>query len=227
MKRFIPAFFLLFCAAQYLYAVPETINDLTAVKGTQVKLTWTAPDDGEGVACEAYLLKYSTYQLTNDAQFDLATEYQQQWVPQDPGNEEVKLLTGFLPDMQYYFFLRSSDGSEWSAISSTGTNYTVSYIVWSSDVTDATCGIALGDYDGDGDLDQLIGNQSEVNRVYRNEGDGTFTIAWSSEETDGTLSVAWGDYDNDTDLDIFVGNNWEANRVYKNNGDSTFTLVWT
>jgi hypothetical protein len=65
-----------------------------------------------------------------------------------------------------------------------------------------------GDYDADGDLDILLTGDSDVDdvsKIYRNNGDNTFT-----EQTSITLqgvcysSVAWGDYDNDGDLDILL-----------------------
>jgi hypothetical protein len=83
---------------------------------------------------------------------------------------------------------------------------------------------AWGDYDNDGDLDILItgGSGSElVSKIYRNNGDTTFTEQlgiclpglWYS-------STACGDYDNDGDLDILLtGQNVNGNkvsRVYRN-----------
>jgi predicted nucleotidyltransferase len=87
--------------------------------------------------------------------------------------------------------------------------------------------IAWGDYDNDGDLDILltgyIGNNVNVSKIYKNNGDGIFveqtTISLSGVQQG---SVAWGDYDNDGDLDILLtGSN--SSRIYKNNGDGTFT----
>lgn len=69
-----------------------------------------------------------------------------------------------------------------------------------------------GDYDNDGDLDILLAGNSNtgaISKIYRNNGDNTFT-----EQTGISLigvissSVAWGDYDNDGNLDILLtGNN--------------------
>jgi len=83
--------------------------------------------------------------------------------------------------------------------------------------------VAWGDYDGDGDLDILLTGNSDggyVSKIYRNNGDNTFT-----EQTGITLqgvyqsSVAWGDYDNDGDLDILLtgdSGSGEVSIIYKN-----------
>ena len=91
---------------------------------------------------------------------------------------------------------------------------------------------AWGDYDNDGDMDVFVANENnQLNGLYRNEGDGTFTrILSGAIFTDGgdSFGASWGDYDNDDDLDLFVAN-WsnENNFLYENNGDGTFTKVTT
>jgi hypothetical protein len=64
-----------------------------------------------------------------------------------------------------------------------------------------------GDYDNDGDLDLYVSNLGQPNRLYRNEGDGTFTdVAPRLGVTEPIQSFAcwWWDYDNDGRLDLFV-----------------------
>jgi len=89
--------------------------------------------------------------------------------------------------------------------------------------------IALGDMDGDGDLDVAVGNEYQQNRVYLNNGDGTFTPIGNDfgPSDDRTRTLALGDVDGDGDLDIAVGNGGQQNRVYLNNGDGTFTTSTT
>jgi hypothetical protein len=89
-------------------------------------------------------------------------------------------------------------------------------------------GVAWGDYDSDNDLDLYLANFGSANRLYRNEGNGTFTDVGASSGTGDTgagIGVAWGDYDNDTDLDLYLANFGGGNRLYRNNGDGTFAEV--
>jgi uncharacterized repeat protein (TIGR01451 family) len=71
------------------------------------------------------------------------------------------------------------------------------------------------------------------NKLYRNDGDGTFTdrSAFAGvDDPQDTRGSDWGDFDNDGDLDLFIqvagtpaGNG--RNLLYHNNGDGTFTNV--
>ena len=91
--------------------------------------------------------------------------------------------------------------------------------------TDNTHSIALGDVDGDGDLDVLAGNSSQTNKLYLNNGSATpfsgVTGADVGSETDRTYSIALGDVDGDGDLDVVAGNYTQTNRLYLNNGSAT------
>ena len=68
-------------------------------------------------------------------------------------------------------------------------------------------GSTWGDYDNDGDQDLYLSNYASENRLYRNNGDGTFTdVAPELGVTEPIESFpAWfWDYDNDGWLDLFV-----------------------
>jgi hypothetical protein len=100
-----------------------------------------------------------------------------------------------------------------------------------------SAGVALFDYDNDGDIDIYFLNGAALkgttyekppkNALYRNEGNFKFTDVTASSGTGDTgfgLGVTVGDYDNDGDPDLYL-NNYGPNVLYRNNGDGTFTDV--
>jgi len=90
---------------------------------------------------------------------------------------------------------------------------------------DTSWGVALGDVDGDEDLDVIFANYGQ-NRLYLNNGAGVFTDATSTNlpaDSDDSFAVALGDVDGDYDLDIIFANRDEQNRLYLNNGAGVFT----
>ncbi len=103
---------------------------------------------------------------------------------------------------------------------------------------DMGSGAAWGDYDGDGDFDLYVCNfagpltmdpaKSGVgNKLYRNNGDGTFTDVTKEAGVDFrgySMGAAWGDYDGDSDLDLWV-TNFGTSILYRNDGDDTFTDI--
>jgi len=99
-------------------------------------------------------------------------------------------------------------------------------------------GVAVFDYDRDGRPDIFFVNGAPIdtltkdsskywNRLFHNNGDGTFTDVTEKAGLKGTgfdVGVAIGDYDNDGYDDIFVSG-VHRNTLYHNNGDGTFTDV--
>jgi hypothetical protein len=106
-------------------------------------------------------------------------------------------------------------------------------------------GVAMFDYDNDGWLDLFFVNGAKIldpmprgsspdksdprfwNRLYHNNGDGTFTDVTEKAGLQGRfygMGVATGDYDNDGNVDLLV-TNLGGNTLYHNNGDGTFADV--
>jgi uncharacterized repeat protein (TIGR01451 family) len=86
---------------------------------------------------------------------------------------------------------------------------------------------ALGDLDGDGDLDAYMTTGASgsglPDRVLLNEGDGTFVDSGQRLGNESGWGVALGDLDRDGDLDAFVANNrGQPDRVWWNNGHGVF-----
>jgi hypothetical protein len=114
-------------------------------------------------------------------------------------------------------------------------------------------GNTIADYDGDGDLDWMITAIMDTtflgvnpgNRLYRNNGNRTFTdvttaagVRNSGARINGTEEVSWGwgtsffDYDNDGRSDLMMTNGWpnlgytgDHTTLRRNNGDGTFSDV--
>jgi ELWxxDGT repeat protein len=90
--------------------------------------------------------------------------------------------------------------------------------------------VAWGDYSGDGKLDLIITGLAygqaaiPISRLYKNNGDGQFTVDNSLTLPDvSSSSVAWGDYSGDGKLDLIItgSNNLSGptSKLYKNDGN--------
>lgn len=93
-------------------------------------------------------------------------------------------------------------------------------------------GIAIADYDRDGHIDIFVANDSMVEFLYHNKGNGTFEevglLSQVAVDGDGRtyagMGVDFADYNNDGWPDLVITD--LANQryaLYQNNGDSTFT----
>ena len=95
-------------------------------------------------------------------------------------------------------------------------------------------GVAFGDYDNDGWPDIYVANDSVLNFLYRNQGNGTFvevglTAGVAVDENglpEAGMGTDWGDFNNDGLLDLYVTNlNLEMHTLHKNSGGGLFRDV--
>ena len=93
-------------------------------------------------------------------------------------------------------------------------------------------GVALLDYDNDGWLDLFVANDTEPNKLYRNNHDGTFSdaglaagVAYSESGTPRAgMGTDAGDYDNSGQQSLIIGNfTNESMALYHNDGSGLFT----
>ena len=89
--------------------------------------------------------------------------------------------------------------------------------------------VALGDVDGDGDLDVMTGNDSNGMRLYLNNGVGALGAGTALATPGAAHDVALGDLDGDGDLDLAFSysdatyNGWAG--TFVNNGSGDFTAT--
>ncbi|MEO0420939.1 MAG: CRTAC1 family protein [Pseudomonadota bacterium] len=100
-------------------------------------------------------------------------------------------------------------------------------------------GPAFGDYDLDGDLDLWVSGwwfdaeqQLPRSRLYRNDGDGTFTdvtqtagVVHSNRNRTGAFGAIFADMNGDRYPELMIANDGGGTQYYANDRDGTFTQV--
>jgi uncharacterized protein (TIGR02145 family) len=93
-------------------------------------------------------------------------------------------------------------------------------------LTNASCD--WGDYNNDGFQDLVISGRDEINnkycKIFRNNGDRTFTDLGLILRGASMGRINWGDFDNDDDLDILMTGYYNDIQLYRNEGNDIFSF---
>jgi hypothetical protein len=91
---------------------------------------------------------------------------------------------------------------------------------------DPSVDAAFADIDLDGDLDLIVANQRQRNRLFWNDGAGTFTLDPTAlpPGIQVTEAVEAIDFDRDGDIDVFFANSESFNEVLVNDGTGQLTV---
>ncbi|MFZ1731801.1 MAG: CRTAC1 family protein [Bacteroidota bacterium] len=123
-----------------------------------------------------------------------------------------------------------------------GTNYFQNRGDGTFENVSATLGIPVGyavwgDFDNDGNVDAYSVNGGDNDKLYRNNGSGSFVDVTASAGISNpapTVTPIWLDFDNDGHLDLFLANGrrtvnnqevYYPDKLWRNNGDGTFADV--
>jgi hypothetical protein len=125
---------------------------------------------------------------------------------------------------RHMLYRNNGDGTFAEVAVAAGVNF-------SSQTKAGAMGSAWGDYDLDGDLDLMVSQweaNAQGNRLYRNNGDGTFTDVTLASKlvAIGTVrgfQASFADMNGDLYPEILLIGDFVTSRYYINNGDGTFT----
>ena len=190
--------------------------------GTFVDVTREAGIDNARFGTSAAWLDYD-----QDGLLDLFVANYVQWSPDKDlwcsmdGSKKTYCTPESYPGQPSVLYRNQGDGTFEDVTSAAGVG----------DPTSKALGIAVFDYDSDGLPDIFQANDTEPNKLYRNEGDGTFTehgvsagIAYAEDgKARGAMGVDAADYDRSGRFHLLVGNFAnEMLNLFHNEGNGLF-----
>ncbi len=181
-----------------------------------------------GVASPGFGESAVWFDYDNDGKLDLFVAHYVQWSEQ---TDQYCSLTG----KQKSYCTPGTYNGESSMLfhnKGNGTFENVTQRAGLHDPTSKALGVALIDYDNDGWMDLFVTNDTQPNKLYRNNHDGTFTdmgvtagVAYGDAGTARAgMGTDAGDYDNSGRPSLLIANFVnEGLALYRNDGSGAFT----
>ena len=181
-----------------------------------------------GVGDPGFSTSAAWFDYDNDGKLDLFVANYVDW---SVGKDQLCSLDG---KNKSYCTPQSYQGQSPTLYRNKG-NGTFENVTQRAGLNDPTCkslGVALLDYNSDGWMDLFVANDTEPNRLYKNNGNGAFIdeavtagVAFSEAGTARAgMGVDAGDYDGSGRQGIVVGNfTNESMALYSNDGAGLFT----
>ncbi|GEM_PF-874776 len=206
--------------------------------GTRFYLTWNPSSDNE---TPSKSLSYNVRIGTAPGKYDIVAPLADLTTGfiKIPGMGNCSIDTLFfidnLPLGTYYWSVQSIDNMYAGSAFSTEQSFSVSPPFSKLDTGIPmlySASAAWGDYDNDSDMDLFVTGRvtqydGETTRIYKNEGDTTFTEIILVNHGRYSGSINLGDFDNDNDIDILIsGKNkdgQEGANIIRNDGNDKFT----
>jgi hypothetical protein len=164
-----------------------------------------------------------TFTLVDDAAMPKlpSNQHGSAWGDYDNDGHLDLIVTAGNPEITHNVLYHNNGDGTFSAIT-TGPIYTETYV-------NGFHAPSWADYDNDGFIDLFIAGHDIHNRLFHNNGDGSFTRITDSvlvNDTTASEGRSWVDYDDDGDLDLFVSSNAPFKSfLYRNDGAGVFTTV--
>jgi hypothetical protein len=192
----------------------DTGNPPPSTEDTHATDTGTPPDTGEEIDTGIPGIRIESLPFIPCAAPELRTEASKMRIGTDSIWESVEIgkerFTG------YGVATGDFNGDGWDDFFFTDNNPTLLLTDWTgalaaaftfpTEIVDEPVGSVAGDVDGDGDLDLYVYGYGTHNKLWLNDGSGTFSDATESAGFDGinesgTSHASMGDLDGDGDLD--------------------------